>query len=672
MNYNKLIYFISITLLLLYGIFTVYNTAQNMGVAGDEEFNRYVGTVYLKFKNLKEPEIYRDHPAFSMWIQYLPAHLSNIETPFLYRLYNLILYSLAGFIFAFLLWRDSHPISALIFASFYATEPTLKAMSSLNNNDSGMALYIGITTLLLWSLWKKSKSELGHTCYIIRSIFAAFLFGIAINSKLSAGLLLPFYFVIFIFIEPLFFNFNHNKHSKYITKIIDLLFLSLVGLSTIYLSYFFIPDHAFYIFRKSVKFQLASNNKGHIGFIFGNYSYYGFWYFFLALYLLKTPIIHLLTTCFGWGLTFSKISSIKNYYKEIFCFFLPALFIGIFLSRGNLHAGYRYCLPAILLLLLGCSITFKDFLLKSAYKRLIVFVVIFSSMATDINTFLRDDFISSFNIFTPTHTRNFCDSNNHWFQDVSPKFSKWKERAVPFYKLDFANFLKNTATNDRKLVYLGASELCGIGAYPFSVSARAFPPGELKGAHEFISISPLELFLVLSHYPYPRDPVIVGGQSINIHPLNFEQELINEGKGPFKIEHSNLLELASRNSIKLQLTYDPNNIKNYIFRDYKALKFFIEKNTTLKPKEILLTFQAQMQTQGRQKQKFLLVIENFPFLNIKMNQTSLIQNSVQEKVWNTFEVSSSDNKLEFKISYFNDDLSRIIKSEQNLFWLKSL
>lgn len=689
---------ILVTFFSLYGLFTAYRTAATIGDTIDEKFYKELGKEYLEKRPSNSSEVARNHPMFSIWmgavIPYLgktyfqkahlqKSYLANQSDLFYYRIYHFLCYFLVGIVLVTILWKEVHPASALIFSSLYNTDPTLKAMASLHVNDADVSIYMGLSTLLVWSLWRKKiavPSSLSPD-RMIKGLLAAFTIGLAINSKITALLMLPFYLLTFIFLDPIFF-----KKKNGVTKFLDLIILLVVGLSTIYICYFSILREALTIFIETIQNQLAHNHNGSISFMFGKFAHHGFWYFFIVLYFLKTPLLHIAITAIGIKNIISNFQA-KKHTPEIILFYLPALLMAIFLSKGQIHIGYRYFLPVSILIMLGTSIVFRNFLKRFSSNKFLIrnlsigssilgFIVIFN-LLVDYWAFTHGEYIAYFNLLTPAPTRNFCDSNNHWFQTPppSPGFNYHR-----FTNLNLISFLKNDTgvysfntssgliqesskgASNKYWMVSGASDLCGINVYgaPLDIYLRGLSPIRVEGAFEFFSMTPLELFLVLSKYKSdPLEVRLADGAHIKIFPLEVTAEI----KKYCPHISNPIIHLINKNFFSLASNLEFTKKQgNKTINGQVLFKLAEENNTFLNTKKDSLV-------EKKVERKYLIFARNINDHFLYINNQALITSQIEGLSWNTVK-ALPDIPLNFKIENISPSTFSEIKDNIEVFWLE--
>jgi hypothetical protein len=100
-------------------------------------------------------------------------------------------------------------------------------------------------------------------------------------------------------------------------------------------------------------YQAAHVAHGHRAFLHGELSFHGWWYYFPVVFALKTPLGLLLLAALAlW--TVLRAARVDGVRREITCLLPLGLWVG-FCLWSPINLGYRFLLPALLLLLVPVS-----------------------------------------------------------------------------------------------------------------------------------------------------------------------------------------------------------------------------------------------------------------------------------------------------------------------------
>ena len=168
-------------------------------------------------------------------------------------------------------------------------------------------------------------------------------------------------------------------------------------------------------------------------FLNGNYSIYGWWYFFPYAFLVKTPPSVLLLMILGSGIVLTKCIqwplSVWTAIKAKVIFYIPliSLFLvyGAFSIRSHLNIGHRHILPLypVLFILLGGFGSWLSF--NRPIKLICVASVLAWTAIESLN--IRPDYLAYFNFIGGGPSkgyRHLIDSSLDWGQDL-PGLSAW-------------------------------------------------------------------------------------------------------------------------------------------------------------------------------------------------------------------------------------------------------
>jgi hypothetical protein len=219
-------------------------------------------------------------------------------------------------------------------------EPNLIAHSSLVTTDIGVTLFMFLTVYLLWEYLIKPRWWL-----LAASGFSA---GLALVSKFSALLLVPIVGLIVAlslliahqpFLLPLKTVQNGLRQNLlHAAGVLSLsLFFALLTIPPAYLFQGFEPWLSGFSRFKSLA------DAGRLAFFFGEYSYEGWWSYYLVCFLIKTPIGSLMLI--AASLLCYRVGSPLQW-REVIFLLLPVAVIFLAMTQSKVNIGLRHILPA--------------------------------------------------------------------------------------------------------------------------------------------------------------------------------------------------------------------------------------------------------------------------------------------------------------------------------------
>jgi hypothetical protein len=162
------------------------------------------------------------------------------------------------------------------------------------------------------------------------------------------------------------------------------------------------------------------NAKGHASFLMGKHSLTGWWYFFLAVLAVKTPLPFLALTLFG-AITPAR----KN--KGVWLALSFSLGILLFAMTSHLNLGVRHVLPVYLGFSIVVAAGAERLLARS---RWIPGALMFWMAATSLLS--HPDYLPYFNAMAgDKHEKILVDSDLDWGQDLKRLARRLKEVGAP-------------------------------------------------------------------------------------------------------------------------------------------------------------------------------------------------------------------------------------------------
>ena len=368
------------------------------------------------------------------------------------RLAIIFLSVLLGY-FVFRWARDLGGVKAGLLALFlYVLDPNILAHSQLVTTDLGVACLIFVATYFLWRFlrWRRN----------VDLALAGALLGMAQAAKQTALLLIPV-FVLIVLIEaflvrdvtlrgrwPWRARFSRKQWRGLAYFVCGVLVvLSLFAFLSLWASYRFEaapltgaePGHAtidrlirhpalrkaaYYVadrmwlpfptYFRGLRWLGRYSQRGAPGFLMGEHSPQGWWYYFLVAFAIKTPIptLVLIAAAVYWTVRRGTSGGEREYvlYVPVVAFFMATLF-------SFLNVGYRHILPVLPFIFVFASkvaVWSKERYQQVALAVLCLWLVIGTGR-------IHPHYLAYFNelVGGPDNGHNYLvDSNLDWGQDL--------------------------------------------------------------------------------------------------------------------------------------------------------------------------------------------------------------------------------------------------------------
>ncbi len=342
-------------------------------VTFDEQYHITPGYVYLKTGDLRFhhdqnpplfeailslPLLFRsdinlptDHPAYAVWGDvYLFSDVflwhANSDAQGIVQSGRIVA-AIVGALLGLLLfvWGKQlfGEVAGWMAILLFAFDPNFIA-NAIPTLDLGLAF---TCTLAGWRLWHYVRRPTKFNL-----LLTGLALGFALGTKFLSVMLLPtFALVLLVYSRP-------SRLTHYLLLIIRFLSMLLVAWLVLWFTYRFqfgpvdgagLPVPAPQYFESFIGMFLKSS-EGRANYLMGQVSTTGWWYYFIAALVIKTPLPTLLLILVGflrWPW--------KREWRESIVLVAPALLFFIGASISKLQLGYRYLLPALPFLFLIAS-----------------------------------------------------------------------------------------------------------------------------------------------------------------------------------------------------------------------------------------------------------------------------------------------------------------------------
>jgi hypothetical protein len=178
-----------------------------------------------------------------------------------------------------------------------------------------------------------------------------------------------------------------------------------------------------------IRFQQEHATQGQWGFLYGDYSRSGWWYYYTVAFLLKTPIAALLSLAAALFLYCRKIFR-NDWIAELFLL-VPAGTIFVFFSASPQAIGLRYLLPVYPLLFVFAAGGIASLLSKKIPAIICGLLAVWYIGAS---LFIYPHFLAYFNEAAGGPGNGYkylADSNLDWGQDLKGLGRYMREHNIP-------------------------------------------------------------------------------------------------------------------------------------------------------------------------------------------------------------------------------------------------
>ncbi|HOW97396.1 MAG TPA: glycosyltransferase family 39 protein [Kiritimatiellia bacterium] len=228
--------------------------------------------------------------------------------------------------------RFFNPRAAWIAFFLYILNPAVLAAASLVTTDLAVSAFFFLF-FLCWGRWEQRGQRRD-------AVWAGTLLALALASKFTAIAALPVLALWFIARKGRL-PFPWSQVGWFAAALILMLALIYRG-------------HELPVFVEGLRGVLFMTKKGQPTFLFGRHSETGWWYYFPALFLIKTPLPLLL------GLLAAASAVLRKPMRIPWYLWLPPLVYFVLLCRSDIQIGHRHLLPVYPFLFLAVGLFLAD------------------------------------------------------------------------------------------------------------------------------------------------------------------------------------------------------------------------------------------------------------------------------------------------------------------------
>jgi hypothetical protein len=181
-----------------------------------------------------------------------------------------------------------------------------------------------------------------------------------------------------------------------------------------------------------LKMVADHNREGHYAYLLGQRSTTGWWYFYLVVLAVKTPLAFLALLAFGGVTTFRQMRS-----GSASRAWIPLAFSGAILIVGmssQINIGVRHILPVYIGFSLVAGMALMRMLeLGEANRQLRLALVVLLVWMAVSSLKIHPDYLAYFNELAGSHPENvLVDSDLDWGQDMKRLSRRLREAGAPF------------------------------------------------------------------------------------------------------------------------------------------------------------------------------------------------------------------------------------------------
>ncbi len=501
----------------------------------DEIDHLAAGYSYLMKGNFR---YFMDHPPFIREISALPVYLryrlpfnstSTSAEDFLYaspapahsmlnlaRLPNLVLGTiLVGLVglWAFRLWGKGAGLLAMALAAF---EPNLIAHASLLTTDLGATFFTFLTLYLLWEYTRHSSSCVLMGLGVSMGLALASKYSTVIVPAIVALILVGHAFLSSVVLLP---GWDHQCQALPLRwRLLAAGFTILLScmLASVVVSLVYAGDDLT-IWFDGLQLVFEHNKRGHPSFFLGQYSRDGWWAYFPAAFVLKTPLGTLALILVSF--LFIRAGSPWSLRQASFVI-LPVVVWFLAACTSRIDIGLRHILPVYPFLFVAAGRLATVRLRRMWLVPLLLSLAFVGTAASSL--YVAPHQLAFFNelIGGPEEGyRYLSDSNLDWGQDLKGLKAYMDREGLPMIYLSYFGSAPPAAYGIRYQYLPGYST--------FKASSDNLPNYSQR---EVLAISVLNLQGILLtdhrlyHWLYERTPVAKIGWSIFVYDLTHDAD----------------------------------------------------------------------------------------------------------------------------------------------------
>lgn len=315
------------------------------------------------------------------------------------------------------------PWGGLLSAAFCALDPNILAHERLSTTDVGGTLFAFLAAYALWRALRQPS--------IYRVLWAGLAMGLAFAAKLSALLFGPV-LALAVLLDTL--PDGAGRARRLLGRTGLMLFVGLLGLLVVWAAYSFqmgpLEENLIPVpappYVRGVMAIIDFAAGGRPGYLLGQISTEGWWYYFPVAFAVKTPPATLV------GLLIATYIALRRPARDDLLILVPPFAFFLAFTTARLNLGYRHLLPVLpfLAVHIGRLAPLASMPLPCAPRVArylpiaLVVALVFSTLS------IYPHFLAYFNLIgggPQNGWRILVDSNIDWGQDLK-ELRNWMER----------------------------------------------------------------------------------------------------------------------------------------------------------------------------------------------------------------------------------------------------
>ncbi|MCP4536116.1 MAG: hypothetical protein GY832_03125 [Chloroflexi bacterium] len=439
-------FFAVLLLMLAFGL--ALTSAVQKSPTMDEQNHIARGAAYL---GTGDPRLSIEHPPLVNTLSALPAHvLLDLQLPLdtvwwesaeWYHFADLLLWETnhnveqivflarlpvigMGLVLAALVFRWASvrfgPWGGLLAMAFCALDPNILAHERLSTTDLGGTLFAFLAAYALWGVVRRPS--------IHRILWAGLAMGLAFAAKLSMLLFGPL-LALTVLLDAL--PGGSSRARRLLGRVGLVAFIGFLGLLVVWAAYGFqtgmLEGFRFPVpaapYVQGVRAVLSFASGGRPGYLLGQVSTEGWWYYFPVALAVKTPLATLA------ALLIAIVVALRHPARDDLFILVPPLAFFLIFITARLNLGYRHLLPVLpfLAVHIGRLATLK--IGRGLRAPTVVPVALAVALAFSTLS-IYPHFLAYFNLIgggPQNGWRILVDSNVDWGQDLKG-LRDWMER----------------------------------------------------------------------------------------------------------------------------------------------------------------------------------------------------------------------------------------------------
>lgn len=179
------------------------------------------------------------------------------------------------------------------------------------------------------------------------------------------------------------------------------------------------------------------NSVGHDSYLLGQWSQFGWWYFFPVVLAVKSPIGLLVLALCGWWFVLRRWRETdwKQSWPQVLTVVFPLAILSVCML-GRIDLGVRHILPIYPLLAIAGGHAVTTLFQRSRYAAMVAALLVAWVVGDSVRA--HPDYLAHFNEFAGSHPEKIlCESDLDWGQDLHRLSQRLKQRGVQEFSIAY-------------------------------------------------------------------------------------------------------------------------------------------------------------------------------------------------------------------------------------------